>query len=171
MFINYNQSAQIILNITLISTMIGVLFFTYGKDVEKKIVQEQSEYIAETIANDIKIFLPLELRKSIVDNMKVPDMSEADADVEEVNNVLLKQANMVLGILFAVGIAITLGISWAGKVNIYHVIIESIVILVVVVMTEILFLNIIARNYKIADPNFVKSELMKSVKDEFQLRN
>ena len=164
---NYKQIVQIILNITLVSTIIGVLFFTYGKTIEKKIVEEQSAYIAKTIATDIKIFLPLELRQNIAAQLQVPDMREADARVEVANAALQDQAVVVLGILFIVGIIVTLIICKIGNVNKTHVAIEAAVILVFVVATEVLFLNIIARNYKSADPNFVKCELLRSVKHEF----
>ena len=80
MNINYKQIAQIILNIAFVSSIIGVLYFTYGKNVEKLIVQDQSEYIAQTMGSDIKMFFPADIRQSIVSNLTVPDMSKADAE-------------------------------------------------------------------------------------------
>ena len=162
---NYKQAAHIVLNITIISTFIGVLFFTYGKTVEKQIVQDQSEYIAKTIANDIKIFIPNELKIKLKEQLKVPDMSKEDAAVEKSNSELQKKAMIVLGVLFLIGITTTLVICIIGDLN-FRVLLESIVILFFVALTEILFLNLVARNYKIADPNFVKRQLLESIKEQ-----
>jgi hypothetical protein len=52
-----------------------------------------------------------------------------------------------------------------GDLN-FRVLLESIVILFFVALTEILFLNLVARNYKIADPNFVKRQLLESIKEQ-----
>ena len=162
---NYKTLAQIILNITFISTIIGVLFFTYGKDVEKLIVKQQSEYIAESMANDSKIFFPKNIRQSIANSITVPDMNKADSDAEKTNDSLKKKAMIVLGILCFIGIIITCIVCWYGKVNKKHVFIEATIILCFAVATEVLFLNVIARNYKSADPNFVKLQILKSIKN------
>ena len=162
---NYKQAAHIVLNITIISKFIGFLFFTYGKRVEKQIVQDQSEYIAKTIANDIKIFIPNELKIKLKEQLKVPDMSKEDAAVEKSNSELQKKAMIVLGVLFLIGIFTTIVICIIGDLN-FRVLLESIVILFFVALTEILFLNLVARNYKIADPNFVKRQLLESIKEQ-----
>lgn len=168
MSINYKKISQIILNVTLISTIIGVLFFTYGKDVEKLIVKDQSDYIAASLANDAKIFFPESVRQSIADSMTIPDMRDADEKAMEKNEDLKKEAAKVLGILCVVGILLTIGISWYGKVNKKHLFIEGTIILAFAVATEILFLNVIARNYKSADPNVVKVKILQAIKKEFE---
>lgn len=167
MNINYKQIAQIILNITFVSTIIGVLFFTYGKGVEQAIVKDQSEYISKSMATDLKVFFPDKTRQSIASQLTVPDMSAADADVETSNSQLELTAKKVLGCVFVVGVIITLIICWFGKVNKTHVFVEAGVILVFVIATEVAFLNLIGRNYKSADPNHVKCEILRSIKSAF----
>lgn len=162
---SYKKAAHIVLNVTIISTFIGVLFFTYGKKVEKQIVQDQSKYIAKTIANDVKLFIPLELKIKLKEQLKVPDMSKEDAAVEKSNSELQKKAMIVLGVLFFIGITTTIIICIIGKLNL-RVLLESVVILIFVALTEILFLNLVARNYKIADPNFVKKEFLEAIKEQ-----
>lgn len=163
----YKKIAHITFNTTLISTIIAVLFFTYGKTVEKAIVEDQSEYIAETIADDAKIFFPTETRKIISDSLVAPDMQEEDEEVKERDEDLKNQSLKVFIPLCIIGIFITLLICWYGKVNTKHVFFEGIAILLFALFTEILFLNIIVRNYKTADPNFVKMQILKSIKTEF----
>ena len=163
----YKEIAQIVINITLISTVIGVLFFTYGKDVEKLIVQNQSKYIAESLANDAKIFFPEEVRKSIADSITIPDMQKEDDYAKSKNDCLRNKAVIVFAILCLVGLLITIGICWYGKVSKKHIFIEAFVILCFAVATEVLFLNVIARNYKSADPNVVRLKILQGIKKEF----
>ena len=157
--------AQITLNITFISTIIAVLFFTYGKDVEKIIVQEQAKQIAYELTEDVKIFFPKTTREYIANSIQIPEEKTDD-------NIMLKNADLVsksikiFGTICGVGILITLLICFFGNVNIFEVILESLVILAFAVFTEILFLNVIARNYKSADTNFVKLQILKSIKSE-----
>ena len=41
--LNYKKIAQVTLNVTLISTVVAIWFFTYGKNLERSIVENQSE--------------------------------------------------------------------------------------------------------------------------------
>jgi hypothetical protein len=165
--LNYKKIAQVTLNVTLISSLIAILFFTYGKNLEKSIVENQSEYIAESIATDIKIFFPEETRKIILDSLVVPDMQQADKDVEDRDDALKNKAILIFVPLCVVGIFTTFLICQYGKVEKKHIFAEGIIILLFVFCAEILFLNIIIRNYKTADPNFVKMQILKAVKTEF----
>jgi hypothetical protein len=158
--------AQITLNITFISSIIAVLFFTYGKDVEKMIVQDQAKNIADELAEDVKIFFPKISRETIAASIKVPE-EKTDENMILKNATLVSQSIKIFGTICGVGFLITLLICFFGNVNIFEVILESLVILAFAVCTEILFLNVIARNYKSADANFVKLQILKSIKSEF----
>jgi len=159
----YRQICQIILNVTIISSFIGIFFFTYAATVEKEILEDQSKYIAETMADNVKIFLPENVKQEIANDLQEPDLSKEDKDAEESNKELRNKALVVLGILFIVGILATFVVSKIGNIG-FHVVKEAIIILLFVALTEFLFLNIITRNYKVADPNFVTSEMLKSVR-------
>lgn len=159
----YKQICQIILNVTIISSFIGIFFFTYASTVEKQILEDQSKYIAETMADNVKNFIPGDVKQDIVKTLNKPDLSQQDKDAEDSNKKLRKKALIVLGTLFIVGIIATFVVSKIGNIG-FHIVKEAIVILFFVALTEFLFLNIITRNYKVADPNFVTSEMLKSVR-------
>lgn len=163
----YKDISQVILNITFISTIIAVLFFTYGKDVEKDIVENQSQNIAKDLAEDAKIFFPKAVRESIAASINIPEENIDDNNVNFKNTELVSMSIKIFGILCSFGILITVLFCYFKKVNIIYVILESLVILAFAVSTEILFLNVIARNYKSADSNFVKLQIAKSIKSEF----
>jgi hypothetical protein len=164
---NTHQLSQIILNITIFSVFIGFFFFTYAASVEKDIVKDQSSYIATDIATDLRVFLPSSVRMSIIDNLKVPDdMTEKDATVKEANNKLMKEAMIALSILLVVGILSTMVVAYIGGIGI-HIVKDSFVILIFVAVTEIVFLNLITRQYRVSDPNYVKKEMLLSLKKAF----
>jgi hypothetical protein len=163
---DYEQFAQIVLNVTIVCTFIGVFFFTYAAKIEKDIVKDQSEYIASSMATDIRVFLPPSVKEDITKNLTVPDMTDEDDSVKKSNTKLMKKAMLVLGILFIVGITFTFILTKIGKLDM-KILINAIIILLFVAITEFVFLNVITRNYNVADPNFVKYSLLKSVKKTF----
>ena len=169
MMIKYKELAQIALNVTLVSTMIGVLFFTVIKDAEQDIVRAQTGYVAESLASDVKLFFPPQVRASIVAKLAVPDMRDADATVAASNAKLKATATKVLGALCAAGVALTLGLCRVGQVGIVHVLLEALVILAFAAATELLFINMVAKTHVSADPNDVKLLIVKAVKAEFSV--
>lgn len=161
----YKQICQIILNVTIMSTFIGIFFFTYAASVEQDIVKEQSEYIAETMANKIKFLLPQDVKNEL-SQLEAPDMTKADADVKKSNTELRNKAMIVLGVVFVTGIIATLIVAKIGNVG-FHIVKESIIILLFVAITEFTFLNIVTKQYKVADPNFVTGEVLKSIRNVY----
>ena len=163
---DYKQLCQIILNVTIISSFIGIFFFTYAATVEKEIIEDQSKTIAVSMANKVKYFIPGDVKQKIINDLQKPDLSNEDKDVEKTNKDLRNKAFFVLGILFIVGILATIIVSKIGNVG-FHIVKEAIIILLFVALTEFLFLNIVTRNYKVADPNFVTSEMLKSIRQVY----
>lgn len=161
------HTAQIILNVTLISAFIGIFFFTYAAKVEKDIVKSQSEYIATDLAESIKSFIPEKTRIDLSLAIGEPTGTEdVDKAAEDSNNKLLKKAAISLGIVFIIGVVLTFVIVKFANIEL-NILKESFVILLFVAFTEYMFLNIVTRNYKIADTNFVKKEILTSVKKSF----
>ena len=87
---NPYQISNIILNVTLIATFIGVFFFTYGKTIEENVVKNQSELVADYLAKDLSTFIDKETAQKITSTLLPPDMSKQDQDVEENNKQLNK---------------------------------------------------------------------------------
>ena len=164
---DYKHICQIILNVTLISVFIGIFFFTYGKSVEEDIITDQSEYIASDIASELNIFLTDDVKTELKNSLNAPSMEEEDKKANDSNKDLVKKSAIILSILFAVGITIVfVTVRWA-KVN-ENILLESFIILCFVAFTEFLFLNLIARNFRIADDNFVKKQMIVSIKKSVQ---
>jgi len=162
---------NIILSVTFISVFIGIFFFTYAKNIEEKVVQTKSEYIATSTANDVKMFIPSKFEQKIADNIQEPDMSKEDEEVEKKNNELKNKAYKILIIFTLVGISLSYILSRYGKIDFMNAIKVNLLILFFAGLTEFFFLNLIGKNFISADPNFVRQKVLKVVKDKFEIKN
>jgi F0F1-type ATP synthase assembly protein I len=161
---------NIILSVTFISVFIGIFFFTYAKNIEEEVIQTQSGYIATSIANDVKMFIPSQFARKLADNIQEPDMSKEDEEVENKNTELKNKAYKILSIFVVIGILSSYIISRYIKINFWHAIKINLIILFFAGITEFLFLNLIGKNFISADPNFVRYKVLQVVKDKFDIK-
>jgi hypothetical protein len=160
--------SNIVMSVAFIATFIGIFFFTYVKNIEQKIVKEQTANIVKDIVGDYTVLLPensLALISMGVSNMETPDMSVADREAKENNKKLLILAGKVIlaGNLIAIGIIYYLYKKQAF--NIKDMIKHNLIILAFVGIIEFVFITYIARYYISADPNYIKYYVVKSVND------
>jgi hypothetical protein len=154
------EIAYIILTFILVSAFISIFFFTYVADMEEAIIKKELEGIVSDILKEMKLYLTPEqklyVKEAILKNMKTPDMTEANTKVDENNKALLMKTVIVFSSLMGAGLLIV-GLLWAKyKFNMLSVVGNSIFIVLVVALTEIIFVNIIAANYILIDSNYVK---------------
>jgi hypothetical protein len=140
--VNYEKVSQVILNVTIISTLMGVFLFTYASMIENKIVVDESEYIASSILSKVDFLLTNDTEKTIVDT------SVQDEEVEKNNDELRKKYMIVLGVIFTTGIISTLVVAYFGDVS--TIIVKEVVsMLLFTALMEFIFLNVITKQYKL----------------------
>jgi hypothetical protein len=161
---NPYQISNVILNVTLIATFIGIFFFTYGKRIEQNIVKNQSELVASYLAKDLSTFIDKETAQKLTSNISIPDMSEADKQVEEQNASLQQDAFKTLSMICVGGILLTIIIAKYYKLNFADIFKTNIIILVFVAITEYIFLTFVGQNFISLDPNFVRRKILLSLK-------
>ena len=169
---NKEEIANIILHVTLISTFIGIFFFTYGSHIEENIVKKQVAFLIEDNKEFVSL-IPNDTKKKIVDkinNIKL-DLAEDDKKVTEQNKKLLIKAATVLGIVFVVGVAIVWKMSEIYKFDFIHLLKENLIILCFVALTEFTFLTYYAQNYLSIDPNIIRRRCITIVGDNAQQFN
>ena len=157
-------ASNIILHITLIVTFISIFFFTYGAYIEKKVVDNQMNLLVQNFTKDMSV-LPSNVNDAMrtsISNINLTDMSKIDARVKKSNEELKKKAFMFIGILFAIGMSIVVGISLAAgrKYSLVALIAENIGLLIIVALTEFLFATLVLKNYRSADLNIVKKQIV-----------
>lgn len=161
--------AETIMGVILIATFICIFFFTYVSKVEGEVVKSQMSNIVNNLTNGLQI-LPDKDKgiNLILKNLKAPDMSSADNDVEQSNNELKKKAAKIFGTIVVVGVIIIYYLWSKHRFDIKTMIIHSVIILVFVALTEFLFVTLVSKNYQIIDPNYVKYLIAKNLSEYSQ---
>ena len=161
--------SNIVLHVTLIVAFISIFFFTYGSYIEKKVVDNQMEILVENFTADIDIFPDnvRDLMSNTIQNIELPDMKKEDEAVKTSNTKLKKRAFTFIGTLTVVGI-LTMLILWVAsgrKFSLKSIIMENVGLLIVVGLTEFMFTTFVLKNYRSADPNIIKKQVVDNLSD------
>jgi hypothetical protein len=162
--LNNRDYSAIILNVVLISTLIGVLFFTYGSYIEKKVIDNQMKYIIDDVLQDISNIDNDKVLLNIFKDIKKPNLEKEDKEVEEINKALLKKAFLVLGSVFIIGIGISYYFARKGNHDFKDIIKETIIIVIFVGIVEIIFLTFFGSKYLATDSNFIKKKVIQAIR-------
>jgi hypothetical protein len=125
-------------------------------------------YIVDELVGELSVITPKYLGPTIknqIANLKMPDMSDADRKTEENNKKLLKLAlpiligSVVVGIIFALVMSYVFGFEFA------EIMLLNLVALFAVAITEFSFVTFSGKNFRSADPNYVKKTVFQTLKD------
>lgn len=156
---NTEEISYIILSFILISTFIVVFFYTYVSSVESDIIQDQIQDVIENFLSVSNLFLTdsqkEEIGKDFIAHLNSPDMKEADRNAEINNKKLIKKSILIFSIIFGIGIISLILLKFFKKYSIINVLTYSLIILILVAMTEFIFVTFVIKNYRIIDPNYV----------------
>jgi hypothetical protein len=167
---------SIILNVCIISSFIGIFFFTFGLKYEEKIVNEQIKYLVNDLTTDLLHFLPENVTTNLKDqlnNYKLPDMSYTDKIVEKSNKKLKKKASIAILALLSFCVLSTLYLKYKfhdklTNTVVLHIFKDTFIILMVVALTEFIFLTLIGGNYMSIDPHTVKSDIITIIENNIR---
>lgn len=171
-----HRLSTVILSVTLVAALIGSLFFTIGKVVEKDVVDNQTNLLVANFTENLGL-LPKDLKLSLRDKvlgLVPPDMADADAKVADNNSKLQDKAFMVIAIMLALGFGAVF-VIWRhskGKSDgMFHefdikaVLKENFIMILFVAFTELLFTFTIMRNFRSADPNVPKLAIVQTLQN------
>lgn len=168
----FKASIDILLGVVMIATFISVFFFTYVSRVEGEIVESQVRKIVKDLTSSLAFYSSGSnnnakemLLKQALERLTVPDLSSADAEVREKNHEIKKKAALIFGVLIAIGVFIifilyVIGHKYGKKIELRKLIISNIIILVLVAITEFVFVTTVSKNYQIVDANFVRYRIL-----------
>ena len=159
---------DIILNVTLIGTFIAVFFFTYGKKIEENIVKTQASFIAENLANDVKMFFDDNMIAKIRSSLVAPDMTIEDKKAKDFNTNLQNEATQTVLKAFIAGLSLSFAISQYNKLNFPKIVVSNLIILAFVGFTYYLFLTYFGQQFMSVDPNFVRHIFFVTLKEKLQ---
>lgn len=163
------------------TTFVALFFFTYGKYVEKQVVQANVRLLVNDLVDNVAFFGSevspghmAELHKALV-HMQLPDTSASDKQVADDNKKLVKQTFKV--ILGGAAIALVMAVlfwyfivkqDW--KVFGFDIVTKSLLLLLVVAITELAYFTLITKNYRSIDPNKAKKAIVDSIIAEIKKR-
>ena len=159
----------VISNVLLISLFIGFFFFTYGGYIEKKVVKSQMKFLADDIANYIKLSgkLTSTYAGNYLTNLELPDLEEEDHAAAEANKKTVKKAIMA-NICFCICAFIVMGLIYFKSkkdFKLKEIVIQNIILLVFIGFTEFSFLTFFGSNYVSVNPNAVKEAIVKNLEE------
>ena len=162
-----NIIIKTIIQVILISTFIGIFFFTYASKVEENIVKKQCAEIIQDLSDDIKIMVPSntlqQIYTKVIPNIKAPDLSKEDAEVKQKNDVLIKSVTKLIIAFVGIGVSIVALLIWIFKIPVKEILISSGVSVLFVAIVEYSFLTFFAQNYRTIDSNFVKMKILENI--------
>ena len=163
--------SNILLHVILLSSFVAVFFFVYGSKIEQQVVQSQTNAVVDNLMQDVRnVTTPAQMQilSSVLGpNLEAPDMQQADLEAAAKNKQLVQQTIKVLGILCGVSLALILLLwsygKWVNKSMYFSgwkLLKENMVTLLFVAITEFFFVTFFAANYKSADPNHIKKQVV-----------
>jgi len=167
--------SKVFVNVLFISTFIAIFFFTYASYIEKKIVVNQMDFLADDITRTIKLF-GQEANDSVLNKLnkvELTNLSRQDDLAQENNNIVKKNAFIYVFILAIVLSIIVIYIYYTDKKNSYilsNILSENFIILIAVAFTEFSFLTFFASHYISINPNNAKVAVLKNLKKDNDLQ-
>lgn len=163
-FTSAHGFSNLLLGVTLFSIFLIVFYFTYTAQIEGEIVKEQVKTTIDELAFNIKNSgIDMSQAKQFVNNISTPDMSEADKDVEKKNKELLTMCIWIMGIFAMITFGIIILIKFFFSFSLIPIILINLLLVGAVAGIEILFLNVIVKNYRSLDSNFVKKTIVDEI--------
>jgi hypothetical protein len=149
---------QALVEVSLLSSIIVVIYFFYGKKVEATVIDNQSTYIVNSLKNELvfenlpKVTNP----KPILTESQLSDLENSNNDIE---NLAFKYC--IIGT--STGLILAFLLCMYFKLNTFEIFAESAVVVTFVGITEMLFLTFVASNYILVDFNDIKRKIISNL--------
>ena len=169
------------IQVTFIFAFLTVFFFVYVSEVEKEEFQKQLNLVVDNIMKDIEDDLPNILKKQdilgakdavviingVLDTLEEKIAMDAKSSVQEIlkqNYGVKIKALKALSAVILLMVVIVIAVLLLGFcVPLSDQIKESMIVVVFVGITELVFLEVVASHYISANPNKIKRALGQSI--------
>ena len=176
--IYFKEGFSIMFQIVFTFAFLTIFFFAYVVSIEKAEFEDQINYVVDQLLDSDKYSVFKDLKDiskddiagviaGTIDEIEFVSMKNSKKGVDEViksNNETRATAFKALSIVIITLIAVVILLLSLGYcLNIQHNVSESLWVIVFVGITELAFLQIVARNYISADPNNIKRVIGSSI--------
>jgi hypothetical protein len=172
---------DIIFQVTIIAIFLTVFFFTYVSGVEKEEFESQLNLIVNNVLteDDIKALIPQNLSSNQKEQLAIvisgaiesaktktalSQTKSIKAVIDNNNNVKSATYKKIYYVLIVIVILCLITLAMGYCLPIFTQFKEAVIIVFFVALTELVFLQVIAKNYISADPNKVKSAIADGIK-------
>jgi hypothetical protein len=173
---------DIIFQVTLIAIFLTVFFFTYVSNVEKEEFQKQLDLIVDDLLSDqdIRNIIPQNLSQTQKDNLAIVISGSLEAaktkstinEQNAINDVINNNSKVksatykkIFYVLIIIIILCIIVLLLGYCLPLIYQIKEATIVVFFVALTELMFLEIIAKNYISANPNKIKAEVAQAIKE------
>ena len=174
-FISYwlDESLKIFMQVFFVVTFLSLFFFLYVVKIEREIFIDQINFVVDDLydsfATDMNETLPpaeqTYLKNQLYDYVnQVQIPPEDDQSIQDQNNEVLDQTKQIVitigTILFSIVISLVI---LRFCTDLPHQLVENIIVLFFMGMSEFAFLNLVTKKYIASNPNHVKLYFLQEV--------
>lgn len=166
----------IAIQVTFIFAFLTIFFFAYVQEVEKEEFKGQLNLIVDSLMEDIKTDLPklinkqqlsqedmLVITNGIIDVLQEKISVDATGTVKNVadmnRKVKMKALKSLVTVIVCVIVIAIIILLFGFCIDVTYQIKEAMLVVIFVGLTELVFLQVIAKNYISASPNKVKRDI------------
>jgi hypothetical protein len=164
-----NKLLSILLQVTCIFIFLTVFFFTYVSNEEKKVVENQIDFLIDNVVGANLNILPNEVKENIlskINNLSSSTTTDNDS-IKKSNDSIRSKATKIITVLSIVVIVIFILSIYLNKTNVSFfknlslsaIFKETGIIVLFVGLTEYIFLTYFGSKWISIDPNVLKAHL------------
>lgn len=157
-----------VVQVTLIFVFLCVFFFTYAKNKEKEVIITNIDFLVKDIIGNF----PVNLKNFLPKQKTTTEVNPDDIKVEETNKKILKKSIItvsifvvfaILLVIFCQVMSIKSTIPFFKNFNIGKILIESLVILFFIALTEFVFITFFGSKFISVEPDKVKASILQKL--------
>lgn len=177
------NTMNIVIQVTFIFAFLTLFFFLYVRDVERKEFEHQLRYVVDNLVADVLNEVPKgDLRnyggQALVNNLisvlerKMTDHSKGKVEeVQQRNQKVRTRAYKTLATVIGLVVLTSMGMIILGYcLPLGKHVREAMWVVVFVGLTELLFLELVAKRYISASPNAIKRSIAQAVQNWIRRR-
>lgn len=159
---------NIIFSIIFLTTFLVIFFFSYAQYIEENVITTQSEELVNYFTENLFTFLSPSQKQKISNFLKNVSFP-VNNSYEETNKKIIKKTILFFSIFDGSLIMIVFILFCFDKINLSHLLLNNIILLIFVFLTEFIFLNIIVKEYISFDPNSLRYQTAKSFNEFYEI--
>lgn len=160
-----NFYIEIMIQLFLIFSFLTIFYFLYVISIEREQFKSGINYVIDSIFDDIRSNLPF--HKTILSNIKLNtelDTTKYPLIDKNNNNIFTMAMEILIAWFFAVMLLLLILFLLGIKIDLKGILMRNMLILLIIGVTEYLFLVLVGSKYRIIDANRIKYKIFDSIR-------